>query len=85
MKKVETITINFIHVEIGHKSLFVLIKRYLGNFSATAWEDNDALDAINRFQDKLEDISKKIKERNANLEVPYTYLLPECIPNGTAI
>jgi hypothetical protein len=84
MKKVETIRRNFIDVEVGHKSLFVL-QRYLGNYTATAWEDNDAFDAINRFQDKLEDISKKIKERNANLEVPYTYLLPECIPNGTAI
>nr|ABW76418.1 allene oxide synthase/8R-lipoxygenase fusion protein [Gersemia fruticosa] len=60
-------------------------ERYLGNYSATAWDDNEALDAINRFQDKLEDISKNIKERNKKLEVPYTYLLPERIPNGTAI
>nr|AHK60922.1 allene oxide synthase/8R-lipoxygenase fusion protein a [Capnella imbricata] len=60
-------------------------ERYLGNYSATAWEDKDALDAINRFQNNLEDISKKIKERNENLELPYIYLLPERIPNGTAI
>ena len=64
---------------------FLCFQRYLGNYSATAWEDQEALDAINRFQDKLEDISKKIKERNANLELPYIYLLPERIPNGTAI
>ncbi|XP_028395809.1 allene oxide synthase-lipoxygenase protein [Dendronephthya gigantea] len=60
-------------------------ERYLGNYSATAWEDQEAFDAINRFQDKLEDISKKIKERNEKLELPYIYLLPERVPNGTAI
>ena len=62
-----------------------MLQRYLGNYSATAWEDKEAMDAITRFQDKLEEISKKIKERNDNLEVPYIYLLPERIPNGTAI
>ena len=43
------------------------------------------MDAIDHFQSKLEDISTEIKKRNENLEIPYTYLLPENIPNGTAI
>ena len=62
-----------------------VFQRYLGNYTVTPWEDKEALDAIGRFQDKLEDVSRKIKERNKNLEVPYVYLLPERIPNGTAI
>jgi arachidonate 5-lipoxygenase len=47
--------------------------------------NSGAFDAINRFQTRLEDISKNIKARNDNLEVPYIYLLPERIPSGTAI
>ncbi|XP_046861552.1 allene oxide synthase-lipoxygenase protein-like [Xenia sp. Carnegie-2017] len=60
-------------------------ERYLGNYSCTAWEDLEALGAISRFQNNLENISEKIKKRNKDLEIPYIYLLPERVPNGTAI
>ena len=63
----------------------IFFQRYLGNYSGTAWTESQAMDAIDHFQSKLEDISTEIKKRNENLEVPYIYLLPERIPNGTAI
>ena len=63
----------------------IFFQRYLGNYAGTAWTESEAMDAIDHFQSKLEDISMEIKKRNENLEVPYIYLLPERIPNGTAI
>ena len=60
-------------------------QRFLGNFTGTAWTESEAMNAIGHFQSKLEDISKEIKKRNEYLEVPYTYLLPERIPCGSAI
>ena len=44
-----------------------------------------ALEAILRFQVKLNVISEEIKERNKQLKIPYTYLLPERVPNSIAI
>lgn len=41
--------------------------------------------AIARFQSSLQRISDAIKERNALVEFPYTYLLPERVPNSIAI
>jgi len=39
----------------------------------------------NKFSANLEALSFKFKERNAYLKHPYTYLLPEKIPNSIAI
>jgi len=44
-----------------------------------------ALEAILRFQEKLNVITEEIKERNKRLKIPYTYLLPERVPNSIAI
>lgn len=41
--------------------------------------------AISRFQSALQRISEEIKERNASVEFPYIYLLPERVPNSIAI
>ena len=38
-----------------------------------------------KFQEELKAISKKIHTRNSKLEVPYTYLLPENVPNSIDI
>lgn len=42
-------------------------------------------DAISRFQSSLQRISEEIQERNASIEFPYPYLLPERVPNSIAI
>ena len=60
-------------------------QRFLGNYAGTAWTESEAMNAIGHFQSKLEDTSREIKKRNENLEVPYTYLLPERIPNGAVM
>ncbi|XP_046861563.1 allene oxide synthase-lipoxygenase protein-like isoform X2 [Xenia sp. Carnegie-2017] len=57
----------------------------LGDYRGTHWTEQDVRSAISRFQDSLKRISEKIEKRNKTLEVPYTYLLPECVPNGITI
>lgn len=47
--------------------------------------DEGALNAIDKFQRKVSEITVAIKERNKNLQVPYPYLLPERTPNSIAI
>ena len=60
-------------------------QRFLGDYSDGLFNDTAALEAILRFQGKLNEISTEIKERNKHLEVPYIYLLPERTPNSIAI
>jgi len=42
-------------------------------------------DAISRFQSSLQRVSEEIQQRNASMEFPYPYLLPERMPNSIAI
>ena len=64
---------------------FFFPQRFLGDYSDGLFHDAPALEAILRFQGKLNEISMAIKERNKDLEVPYKYLLPERTPNSIAI
>ena len=41
--------------------------------------------AISRFQSSLQRISEEIHKRNASMDFPYPYLLPERVPNSIAI
>ena len=65
--------------------IFLFSQRFLGDYSDGLFTDNAAIEAILRFQGKLNEISMEIKERNKHLEVPYSYLLPERTPNSIAI
>ena len=65
--------------------VFFFPQRFLGDYSDGLFHDAAALEAILRFQGKLNEISMAIKERNKGLEVPYEYLLPERTPNSIAI
>jgi len=60
-------------------------ERFLGDYSDGFFTDIAALEAILRFQEKLNEISVAIKERNKHLKIPYAYLLPERTPNSIAI
>lgn len=60
-------------------------ERFLGDYTDGAFTDMAALEAILRFQEKLNVITEEIKERNKRLKIPYTYLLPERVPNSIAI
>lgn len=60
-------------------------ERFLGDYSDGLFTDIAALEAILRFQEKISDISKSIKERNKKLKIPYVYLLPDGTPNSIAI
>ncbi|XP_031557674.1 allene oxide synthase-lipoxygenase protein-like [Actinia tenebrosa] len=60
-------------------------EKFLGDYSGGLFVDQDALKAISNFQEKLQKISDSIKSRNETLEWPYTYLLPERVPNSVAI
>nr|XP_058954727.1 allene oxide synthase-lipoxygenase protein-like [Pocillopora verrucosa]XP_058954728.1 allene oxide synthase-lipoxygenase protein-like [Pocillopora verrucosa] len=60
-------------------------ERFLGDYPDSSFTDMAAREAILRFQGKLQRISASIKKRNEKLKFPYTYLLPEKIPNSIAI
>jgi len=57
---------------------------YLGN-EGHRFTEVRAQRMVQRFQNGLEDISTEIKQRNKDLDVPYTYLLPERVPNSITI
>lgn len=76
----------FIHLSLFLSSFSVFsFQRFLGDYSDGSFTDMAAREAILRFQGKLNKISQSIKKRNETLEVPYTYLLPERVPNSIAI
>jgi len=60
-------------------------ERFLGDYSDGSFTDMAAREAILRFQGKLNRITVSIKKRNETLKFPYTYLLPERVPNSIAI
>ena len=57
----------------------------MGDYSQSPLTGKEVEGAISRFQSSLQRISDVIKERNALVEFPYTYLLPERVPNSIAI
>ena len=74
----------------GHQSVPVwqpsfLCQRFLGDFSKGLLVDDEAEEAITRFQEELQEISETIKTRNRGLQWPYIHLLPERVPNGITI
>lgn len=58
---------------------------HLGEFPERLFTDKAAEDAISRFKENLDKVSKEIKDRNNKSAFPYTYLLPENTPNSVAI
>lgn len=61
------------------------VQVYLGNFPSRLFCDEESQKIISIFQKELQEISKKIKERNSQLKIPYEYLMPEKIPNGLTV
>lgn len=57
---------------------------YLGNYPDAHFTDQPAREVQRMFKEELLEISKKIKERNKTLDIPYVYLLPENVPNSVA-
>ncbi|KAL3883123.1 hypothetical protein ACJMK2_029416 [Sinanodonta woodiana] len=55
---------------------------FLGDFPDAHFVEPEVRAAQNVFKTDLKRISDEIKRRNMNLEIPYTYLLPENIPNS---
>ena len=61
------------------------LQPHLGQFPEGVFTESAPIEAIQRFQDKLKKVSEEIEERNKQLSVPYTYLIPENIPSSIAI
>ncbi|KAL5471056.1 hypothetical protein EMCRGX_G029132 [Ephydatia muelleri] len=73
-------------VAISHMlSQFSGDELYFGNFPAERFTEAKAQNLIARFRKALDEIDGHIKERNAQLDVPYIYLLPSRIPNSITI
>ena len=64
---------------------FSILQVFLGNYPYQRFTEEKIQKQILQFQKKLAQISLEIKERNKGLDVPYTYLLPERVPNSITI
>ena len=73
---------------MSHKptcDIFYVLQRFLGDYSKTRFLSDDVKEAVANFKTALQNIADSIQARNASLALPYTYLLPECIPAGITI
>ncbi|XP_071509469.1 polyunsaturated fatty acid 5-lipoxygenase-like [Diadema antillarum] len=57
----------------------------LGDFEVQYIYEPEALKAVERFRDALEDVGEIIDKRNAEREVKYLYLHPKDVPNAISI
>ncbi|XP_028396594.1 allene oxide synthase-lipoxygenase protein-like isoform X2 [Dendronephthya gigantea] len=60
-------------------------ERYIGDYTEGLLSGTEIEGVTSRFQSSLLNISKAIRKRNASVEFPYTYLLPERVPNSIGI
>ena len=72
-----------------HKSSITCIRIhtlqiFLGHFERR-FENQKVTDMIARLKKSLEAISNEIQRRNEDLDMPYTGMLPETIPNSITI
>ena len=58
---------------------------YFGNYPAKRFTEAVPQGLISRFQRQVHGIAGDIEERNKKLDVPYSYLLPNRIPNSITI
>ncbi|KAK3579727.1 hypothetical protein CHS0354_008868 [Potamilus streckersoni] len=58
---------------------------FLGDFPDAHFVEPEVREAQKWFKTDLNRISDEIKRRNMDLEIPYTYLLPENIPNSVSV
>ena len=66
-----------------HESFFLfLLQLFLGEYPNEHFAGEATLATIEAFQEDLKRIAESIKERNESMEIPYTYLLPQRIPNS---
>ncbi|XP_076446963.1 allene oxide synthase-lipoxygenase protein-like [Babylonia areolata] len=57
----------------------------IGDFEVQYIFDDRAREIVDEFRRDLAKISKKIKERNSRLTIPYEYLDPDIVPNSISI
>ncbi|KAL3883124.1 hypothetical protein ACJMK2_029417 [Sinanodonta woodiana] len=58
---------------------------YLGDYQDPYFTEPSVREVQAEFRENLKKISEEIQIRNTSLEIPYTYLLPERVPNSTAV
>ena len=58
---------------------------WLGDAPSWMFREEAAAEVFQRFRAALHRIEEEIEERNKELDVPYTILLPSRSPAGTAI
>ena len=63
----------------------IFFQLHLGDFPDARFTEKKVQNMISQFRSALCIIEKQIKERNAEIETPYIYLLPSRIPNSISI
>ncbi|XP_076825128.1 allene oxide synthase-lipoxygenase protein-like [Clavelina lepadiformis] len=58
---------------------------YLGQYPDRLFNDIAVLEMMEEYRQALAEVSRKIRKRNESLKHPYTFLLPEFVPNNIAI
>ncbi len=59
--------------------------RFLGNFPSERFVEKAVQRFIQTYQDDLAVIDRKIEERNKGLEMPYTFMQPNKMPNSITL
>ena len=65
--------------------MFADLQIYLGDYPDRRFTEEIPLGLITRLQKQLSGITGDIEERNKKLDVPYTYMLPNKVPNSITI
>ncbi|XP_052809001.1 polyunsaturated fatty acid 5-lipoxygenase-like isoform X2 [Mya arenaria] len=55
---------------------------YLGEFKESFYTETEVRDILDWFADEMSEISRQIRARNDDLEIPYVYLIPDNIPKS---
>ncbi|KAK3579731.1 hypothetical protein CHS0354_008871 [Potamilus streckersoni] len=66
-------------------SKYSSLEAYLGEYHDPYFTEPSVREVQAEFRDNLKKISEEIQTRNKSLKIPYTYLLPERVPNSTSV
>jgi hypothetical protein len=58
---------------------------FLGNYPAKRFPEVAPQRLMAKYREKLQSIAREIDERNKEVDIPYTYMLPKKIPNSITI
>ena len=65
--------------------VIILLQLFIGDYPYKRFTEANILSSIEKFQGRLQEITGEITVRNEKMDMPYTYMLPKCVPNSITI